>query len=76
MFFNLEKKLPLKRYGHHQELANLAAFLLSDYSDYINGEAITIDGGEWIGKEGQFNMLEKVPKKLWSVINKMTRKKK
>ena len=76
MFFDLEKKLPLKRYGHHQELANLAAFLLSDYSDYINGEAITIDGGEWIGKAGQFNMLEKVPKKLWSAINKMTRKKK
>ena len=76
MFFDLEKKLPLKRYGDHQELANLAAFLLSDYSDYINGEAITIDGGEWISKAGQFNMLEKVPKKLWSAINKMTRKKK
>ncbi len=76
MFFDLEKKLPLKRYGDHQELANLAAFLLSDYSDYINGETVTIDGGEWIGKAGQFNMLEKVPKKLWSAISKITRKKK
>ena len=76
MFFDMEKKLPLKRYGHHQELANLAAFLLSDYSDYINGECVTIDGGEWIGKAGQFNMLEKVPKKLWGAIGKMTRKKK
>ena len=76
MFFDLEKKLPLKRYGDHQELANLAAFLLSDYSDYINGETVTIDGCEWIGKAGQFNMLEKVPKKLWSAISKITRKKK
>ena len=47
----MEKKLPLKRYGDHQELANLAAYLLSDYSDYINGEVITIDGGEWISWE-------------------------
>ena len=74
--FNLEKKLPLKRYGHHQELANLAAYLLSDYSDYVNGEIVTIDGGEWISKAGQFNMLEKVPKKMWNLISKSTRKKK
>ena len=74
--FDMEKKLPLKRYGDHQELANLAAYLLSDYSDYINGEVITIDGGEWISKAGQFNMLSKVPNKMWGLINKVTRKKK
>ena len=76
MFFDMEKRLPLKRYGNHQELANLSAFLLSDFSDYINGEVITIDGGEWISKAGQFNMLNKVPEKLWSLISKATRKKK
>ena len=74
--FDMEKKLPLKRYGDHQELANLAAYLLSDYSDYINGEVITIDGGEWISKAGQFNMLSKVPNKMWGFISKATRKKK
>ena len=42
----------------------------------MNGEVVTIDGGEWISKAGQFNMLEKVPKKMWSLINKSTRKKK
>ena len=72
--FDMEKKLPLKRYGDHQELANLTAYLLSDYSDYINGEIITIDGAEWIHNAGQFNKLDKVPKKLWSVIKKMTKK--
>ena len=72
--FDMKKKLPLKRYGDHQELANLSAYLLSDYSDYINGEIITIDGAEWIYNAGQFNKLEKVPKKLWSAIKKMTKK--
>ena len=74
--FDMKKRLPLKRYGEHQELANLTAYLLSDYSDYINGEVITIDGGEWIAKAGQFNMLSKVPNKMWGLISKATRKKK
>ncbi len=74
MLFDMEKKLPLKRYGDHQELANLAAYLLSDYSDYINGEVVTIDGAEWVSNAGQFNKLEKVPKKLWSAIKKITKK--
>ena len=72
--FDMKKKLPLKRYGDHQELANLSAYLLSDYSDYINGEIITIDGAEWVHNAGQFNKLDKVPKKLWSAIKKMTKK--
>ena len=74
MIFDMEKKHPLKRYGDHQELANLSAYLLSDYSDYINGEIITIDGAEWIHNAGQFNKLDKIPKKLWSAIKKMTKK--
>jgi len=75
-FINIEKKLPMKRFGDHQELANLAAYLMSDYSGYITGEVVTIDGAEWIHKAGEFNWLEKVPKKMWSLINKRTRKKK
>ena len=75
-FIDLEKKLPLKRFGNHQELANLAAYLLSDYSGYVTGEVITIDGAEWIHKAGEFNWLDKVPKKMWSLISKSTRKKK
>ena len=74
MLFDMEKKHPLKRYGDHQELANLSAYLLSDYSDYINGEIITIDGAEWIHNAGQFNKLDKVPKKLWTAIKKITKR--
>ncbi len=75
-FIDIEKRLPMKRFGDHQELANLAAYLLSDHSSYINGEVVTIDGAEWIHKAGEFNWLDKVPKKMWSLITKSTRKKK
>ncbi|GBD91465.1 putative 2,4-dienoyl-CoA reductase [bacterium BMS3Abin04] len=74
--FNLAQKVPLKRVGEHQELANLAAYLVSDYSAYINGEVITIDGGEWLKGAGEFNLLEMVPDEMWNQIEKMIRKKK
>jgi NAD(P)-dependent dehydrogenase (short-subunit alcohol dehydrogenase family) len=74
--FDVTKKVPLRRVGEHQELANLAAYLLSEYSAYINGEVITIDGGEWLQGAGQFNMLEKVPKELWDMLEMMIRSKK
>ncbi len=72
--FDLAKKVPLKRVGEHQELANLAAYLVSDFSAYINGEVITIDGGEWLKGAGQFNMLEMVPQEMWDEIEKMVKK--
>jgi len=36
---------PMKRFGRHEELTSLAAFLLSDMAEYINGECVVIDGG-------------------------------
>ena len=74
--FDFKNKVPLKRVGEHQELANLAAFLVSDFSAYINGEVITIDGGEWLKGAGQFNMLEAVPDEMWDFIESMIRSKK
>ena len=71
--FNLKNKVPLKRVGDHQELANLAAFLVSGFSSYINGEVITIDGGEWLKGAGQFNMLETIPEDAWDQIEAMVR---
>src|SRR5690606_3745990 len=53
--FDFKNRVPLKRVGEYQELANLAAFLMSDYARYINGEAITIDGGEWLQGAGQLS---------------------
>lgn len=46
---------PMKRFGRHEELANLASFLLSTQADYINGECVVIDGGLWLRGAGEFN---------------------
>lgn len=68
------KKVPVGRVGEHQELANLAAYLVSDYSAYVNGEVITIDGGEWLKGAGEFNQLDAIPDELWDAME-MARKK-
>lgn len=71
--FKIENKVPLQRSGEHQELANLAAYLISDFSSFINGEVVTIDGGEWLKGAGQFNMLEAVPNEMWDSIERAIR---
>ena len=73
--FDMTKKVPLRRVGDHQELANLAAYLVSDFSSYINGEVIVIDGGEWIQGAGQFNILEKIPQEMWDMFEMMIKSK-
>ena len=71
--FDFKNRVPLKRVGEHQELANLSAFLMSDFSGYINGEIITIDGGEWLQGAGQFNGLEAITPEMWDMLETMTR---
>jgi len=68
--FDPAERIPLKRVGEHQELANLAAYLMSDYSSYINGEVITIDGGEWLKNGGEFSHLEMIPEEMWDTLEK------
>ncbi len=65
---NLSQKVPLGRFGEHQELANLAAYLLSDFSAYITGACVTIDGGAWLRGAGQFNALERVDSEQWDAL--------
>ncbi len=52
-----KKKIPLGRFGTMEEFADLAAFLVSDGSGYINGEVVTMDGGEWLQGAGEFTAL-------------------
>lgn len=68
--FDPAQRVPLKRVGEHQELANLAAYLMSDFSAYVNGEVITIDGGEWLRNGGQFSHLEMIPDQMWDMLEK------
>ena len=69
-------RIPLKRVGEHHELANLASYLVSDQAGYINGEVVTIDGGEWLQGAGEMNGLEKIPKAVWKLMQMKRRKKK
>ncbi|MCH7972815.1 MAG: SDR family oxidoreductase [Bacteroidetes bacterium] len=71
--FDVRKKVPLGRVGEHQELANLAAYLISDYSSFMNGEVVTIDGGEWLKGAGEFNMFEKLTPEMWDEVEKVIR---
>ncbi len=74
--FDLTKKIPLRRVGEHQELANLAAYLVSDFSGFVNGEVVTIDGGEWLQGAGEFNMLEQIPAEMWDLLEAHIKNKK
>ena len=69
--FDPAKRIPLKRVGEHQELANLAAYLMSPFSAYVNGEVVTIDGGEWLKGAGEFNHLEEVTPEMWDMLENL-----
>ena len=72
----MRNRVPLKRVGEHIELANLASYLVSDQAAYINGEVVTIDGGEWLQGAGEMNELEKLPKAAWKLLQMKRKKKK
>ncbi len=74
--FDPAKRVPLKRVGQHIELANLVSYLISDYSAYINGEVIVIDGGEWLQGAGQFNAFDQVTPEQWDMLQHMVKKRK
>ena len=66
-----EKRIPLGRVGKHEELANLAAYLISDGAAYITGDLIYIDGGEKAWGAGEFNILDEVSKEQWEALAEM-----
>src|SRR3989338_8922856 len=68
------RRHPMQRFGRHEELANLAVFLLSPQAGYINGDCVTIDGGQWLRQGGQFNDLLEVPDALWDEMEKARKK--
>jgi NAD(P)-dependent dehydrogenase (short-subunit alcohol dehydrogenase family) len=70
---DLKNRVPVQRAGEHQELCNLAAYLVSDYSAYVNGDVVTIDGGEWLQGAGEFNMMSAVTEEQWDMVEQMVR---
>lgn len=65
---------PMKRFGRHDELANLAVYLVSDFSEYVNGECVTIDGGLWLRGAGEFNDLSELPDAVWEMMESARKK--
>jgi NAD(P)-dependent dehydrogenase (short-subunit alcohol dehydrogenase family) len=64
-----KERVPLGRFGTLEEFANLATFLISDGSAYINGDVITMDGGEWLQGAGEFTSLGRMlTDKEWQMM--------
>lgn len=70
-----KKRNPLGRFGTHEELADLAAFLVSERSGYINGEQIVMDGGEWLKGAAEFSHLgDLMTPEMWEAIKPKKKK--
>ena len=65
---------PMKRFGRHDELANLAAYLLSEQADYVNGECVVINGALWLKGAGEFNDLAAIPDAMWDELERARKK--
>jgi NAD(P)-dependent dehydrogenase (short-subunit alcohol dehydrogenase family) len=68
------ERIPLRRPGELIELTNLAAFLMSDAAQYINGDCITIDGGEKLKGAGQFAWMGSLTPAQWAALEASARK--
>ncbi|MGB9405122.1 MAG: SDR family oxidoreductase [Candidatus Acidiferrales bacterium] len=65
---------PMKRFGRHDELANLACYLLSPQAEYVNGECVIIDGGLWLRGAGEFNDFVDLPDSAWDMLERPRKK--
>ena len=63
------EKIPLGRVGRHEELADLACYMVSDQAGYMNGELVHLDGGEWLGGAGQFNLMRDLSPEEWEQMS-------
>jgi NAD(P)-dependent dehydrogenase (short-subunit alcohol dehydrogenase family) len=67
-----KKRIPLGRFGEHEELTNLAVFLVSDAARYISGESIAIDGAESVAG-GQFSQLTQLDREALKKLMRQMR---
>ncbi len=63
-------RIPAGRFGTQEELADLAAFLVSDAADWMRGEVVTFDGGEWLRGAGEFNDLLDQPPEVFEALRR------
>ncbi|CAL1529271.1 unnamed protein product [Lymnaea stagnalis] len=65
------EKVPAGRIGEVGEFTNLATYLLSDYSSWVNGQVIRLNGGEYPCTAGLFNELKQVTDDQWNALEAM-----
>ncbi len=63
-------RIPLGRTGEHGELADLAAYLVSDAASYVTGSVYTMDGGETVFNSGEFSLLDRLTDAEWDVMER------
>lgn len=68
------ESIPAGRLGSPEEVAELAAFLVSDASSWMAGEVVTLDGGEWLAGAGEFNELRQLPRSFWDGLRRSREK--
>jgi NAD(P)-dependent dehydrogenase (short-subunit alcohol dehydrogenase family) len=66
------QRIPAGRFGTPAELAELAAYLVSDSAEWMRGEVVTLDGGEWLRGAGEFNELLDAPASIWDELRRRT----
>ena len=69
-----EARIPAGRFGTPEELAELAAYLVSDAADWVRGEVVTLDGGEWLQGAGEFNDLLRLAPADWESLRNKARR--
>ncbi|HEY5313188.1 MAG TPA: SDR family oxidoreductase [Pirellulales bacterium] len=74
--FDPVQRVPVGRVGDPRELANLAAYLLSGSSAFVNGACFTIDGGESVQSAGEFNYLSALSSQQWDALQARLKPKK
>jgi NAD(P)-dependent dehydrogenase (short-subunit alcohol dehydrogenase family) len=55
-------RIPSRRFGRHEELTNLVAYLMSDASPYLTGDEVVLDGAEALFSGQQFASLGHLPR--------------
>jgi NAD(P)-dependent dehydrogenase (short-subunit alcohol dehydrogenase family) len=65
--------VPLGRVGEMSEIQNLATFLMADGCDYLTGQTIGLDGGQYLTGGGTFSQLDKLSDQDWENMRKLIR---
>ncbi|KAK4020060.1 2,4-dienoyl-CoA reductase [(3E)-enoyl-CoA-producing], mitochondrial [Daphnia magna] len=69
----LKDQIPVGRMGDIEEVANLALYMTSDFSNWLNGAVIQLDGGKLPFTAGDFNALTQVEEEQWNLMEKIIR---